>query len=616
MKILTPLILSITLLVICFNPAYGELLSTQTYDVKDGSLILYSFDFSPDGRNAYFVYGPEKGVRGYTILVHYTLDAPYDINNRTEQSRHNLNPNSFLDFLEYSYTAKVSDDGKFFYVFGFQEQDYKPQNIYKVTLETPFLLSNFTNPETINYNHLDRHHVLHADFADNGNLLYTGHYYSKTISLWSLNNPYEISFDNLVSTVELDVDPGLLPVQISHDGNYLINSNFIRGIQIYPLSNPFNINSIQSGTSITPEILTNPFISDFKFINNGLSIFIKQNFDSMLYRYNFDTSYNLIDIPIRNGTSTEEIIITNNNVPVNGTVAVIGNVINNVVEQSGGSGCSGDCTYPTIGLDKYHNRLVDNGFSYNDNVVNVIPFHTPYPLITTETHKINNLTIKAWDNTTIRLIQFGLGMPEIGKSTSDAEILIEAWFEPYTSNIQEIKITDPKDLLKHPLVALESKMVDCREGNDEQCLELTLNYVYDNIPKYNIVKVDVMDFARNVQSTTFNDGIDIVGTIFEDNPRTMMVVNPPSSHPEKHQVEISKVSNTNDLWIDKYGYHWIGDESKIQLVDDIPFVRHLDKGSNFGNQDRYNSNFEKILQYEKQRAEKTLEKFYGHQIDD
>ena len=610
MKILTPLILSITLLVICFNPVYAELLSTQTYDVQDGSLLLYSFDFSPDGINAYFVYGPQRNVNGGTILVHYILNQPYDINNRTEQSRYNLSPNSFLGFTEHSYTTKVSDDGRFFYVFGFNANS-SGQNIYKVTLETPFLLSSFTNLETINYDNLNRNHILHADFADNGNLLYTGHYYSQTISLWNLNNTYEISFDNLVSTVRLDVGSGLLPVQISHDGNYLINNDFSRGMQIYPLSNPFNINSIQNGTAVTPEILTAEFISDFEFINNGLSIFIKQNFDSMLYRYNFDTSYNLIDIPVRNGTSTEEIIITNSNVLVNGTVAVIGNVMNNVVERSGGSGCSGDCTYPTLGLDKKGFRIVEGGFSYNDNVVDAIPWHTPYPLITTETHKINEMIIKAWDNNTVRLIQMGLGIPEIGSLTDDAEILIEVWFEPYTSNIEELKIIDPHNLLKHPLVSVKSKMTDCRANNDEQCISIIVNYVYDKIPKYNIIKVDVMDFARNVQSTTFNDGIEIFGTVINDNPNTMMV-NPPFHHPSKYQIEILKVSNTNDLWIDQYGYHWIGDKSKIQLVDDVPFVRHVDKSSSFGNYDRYNSNFEKMIQYEEQHAQKILEELYGN----
>ena len=127
----------------------------------------------------------------------------------------------------------------------------------------------------------NRHHILHADFADNGNILYTSHYYTKTISQWQLSSPYEISFDNLVSTIQLDVNGGTLPMQISHDGRYLINGDQNRGIQIYPLSNPFNINSIQRGMVITPEILTVQFISDFEFINNGLSILIKQNNDPM-----------------------------------------------------------------------------------------------------------------------------------------------------------------------------------------------------------------------------------------------------------------------------------------------------------------------------------------------
>ena len=611
MKIL--LIIIPLLLIIYFSPVYGELQSTQDYDLKYGDLLLYSFDFSPDGYNAYFIYGPERNVSGDTVLVHYILDTPYDINNRTEQSRYNLFPNSFLGFPETSYTAKISDDGKFFYVFGFNNNSFG-QNIYKVELTTPFVLSSFTNLERINYDNLRRNHILHVDFADNGNLLYTGHYFSQTISLWNLSDPYEISFDNLVSTIRLDVILGLLPVQISHDGNYLINNDHIRGMQIYPLSNPFNINSIQTGSSITPELLTVDFISDFEFINNGLSLFIKQNFDSMLYRYNFDTPYSLTEIPLRVGTEIRtpaDPIIT-----VNGTVVIIDEVIIDevIIDEviNAGGGCSGDCTYPTMGLDKNGRRLVDNGFSYNGNKVNVIPFHTPYPLITTKTHEFNEMIIKAWDNLTVRLIQIGLGMPEIGSPSSDAEILIEVWFEPYTSNIEKLKIIDPHNLLKQPLFAVKSKMVDCRANNDEQCVSIIVNYVYNDIQKYNIVKIDVMDYSRNVKSSWINDGVGIFGTVINNNPDTMMV-SPQTHHPSKYPVKISKISNINDLWIDKYGYHWLGDESKITLVEDIQFVRYQDKTSNFGSLDRHTSNFEKVMNYEKQRAQKLFEELHGNQ---
>ena len=221
------------------------------------------------------------------------------------------------------------------------------------------------------------------------------------------------------------------------------------------------------------------------------------------------------------------------------------------------------------------------------------------------------MIITAWDNNAIRLIQIGLGTPEIGLPTNDAEILLEVWFKPYTAVIEKFKITDPHNLIKYPLFAVKSKMVDCRADNDEQCVSLTINYVYDDIPKYNILKIDVMDYSKNVQSFYINDGVVIFGTVFNNDPITMMA-SPPANHPDKYQVKLFKVSNTNDLWRDKYGYLWLGDESKIIFIDNIPLIRNQDKQSNFGSLDRNNSNFEKVMNYEKQRAQKIFEELYGH----
>ena len=593
--------------------SYGELTDTTTFTVERAAggdaYQLYNYEFSPDGRHAYLAYGPVPYQSGISIvLVQYELTTPYNVDSRGSEIASftfpEINsPSTFRHLVVNPYSFEISDDGKFLYVFSFPTTAYLngTELILKYELTTPFMIDTRNLVDVINYGSISNFTV-HVDFSPDGLSMYVPNFYDGTLSEYRLSNPFEISFDNLVTVI--DTRGQFYSIDMAHDGSTVtFERDHDNTLSVHTLSIPCSLSSIQSGIRVTPNSTSTDyraFIMDIEWINSGFSFFIKNTRSSELVLYTFDTPYNIEAIP-QSGTPTQvttPTIIFNN--PSLERSAFI-------TESNNGGGCSGDCTYPTMGLDKHQRRLVDGGFSYNDNVVNVIPFHTPYPLITTETHKINNLTIKAWDNTTIRLIQFGLGIPEIGKPTSDAEILIEAWFEPYTSNIQEIKIIDPKDLLKYPLVALKSKMVDCREGNDEQCLELTLNYVYDNIPKYNIIKIDVMDFARNVQSTTFNDGIDIVGTVFEDNPRTIMVVNPPSSHPEKHQVEISKVSNTNDLWIDKYGYHWVGDESKIELVEDIQFVRHQDKQSNFGNYDRYNSNFEKILQYEKQRAEITLQ---------
>ena len=98
MKIL--LLLIPLLFIIGFSPAYGELLSTQEYTVNDGALFLYSFDFSPDGRNAYFFYGPSSGSIAQTILVHYTLPTAFDIGVLEELNRHTI-PSTELSGWEY-----------------------------------------------------------------------------------------------------------------------------------------------------------------------------------------------------------------------------------------------------------------------------------------------------------------------------------------------------------------------------------------------------------------------------------------------------------------------------------------------------------------------------------
>jgi len=50
-------------------------------------------------------------------------------------------------------------------------------------------------------------------------------------------------------------------------------------------------------------------------------------------------------------------------------------------KKKSGSGCSGDCVEPTLGLNKNFKRVVDYGFSYNGNKVQVDKWYTEFPLI-------------------------------------------------------------------------------------------------------------------------------------------------------------------------------------------------------------------------------------------
>jgi len=50
--------------------------------------------------------------------------------------------------------------------------------------------------------------------------------------------------------------------------------------------------------------------------------------------------------------------------------------------RKNGSGCSGDCQAPTLGVNSEYNRMVTDGFTYNGKPTDVERFYTPYPLIT------------------------------------------------------------------------------------------------------------------------------------------------------------------------------------------------------------------------------------------
>jgi hypothetical protein len=284
------------------------------------------------------------------------------------------------------------------------------------------------------------------------------------------------------------------------------------------------------------------------------------------------------------------------------TVAAV--VVPTTEKKKGGGGCDGDCTPPTIGLDKNGVRLVDNGFSYNNNAVDAILFHTPFPLISAQIGNTNTVSIKAWENSGpqgITLTQIGLGVPEIGSPLNDAEVIVEIW----TSNteVEEIVITDPHNLIENSSVSAQTDIVNCRADSDAQCLDVTLNYMYREAPLYNVMSVEVMDMSRNVQSTTFNDGVEVLGDSMNPADTINVLPKAPQNYPQTSgTVLLTQIDRAEQMWVDPYGYLWQGDKSKMTLISEIPFVRFNDSESEFtGYSSRLNSNF---VMYKEEQIEK------------
>lgn len=184
-------------------------------------------------------------------------------------------------------------------------------------------------------------------------------------------------------------------------------------------------------------------------------------------------------------TDTSNLVITFiniNNVPVVATSTVEGSAGNNIGDGSGdeglstatatlsgdfglfvavstsnGSGCSGDCEEPTLGMDGKGARLVDNGFTYNGKSIDVERFFTPYPLVTVHTGVTNVAEFKIYDNMgpdNISHFELAFGLAK-GEIMSNSKAVIN-WDKSF-DGIEEISVNDPEHVLDNIAPCLKNK---------------------------------------------------------------------------------------------------------------------------------------------------------------
>jgi len=330
-------------------------------------------------------------------------------------------------------------------------------------------------------------------------------------------------------------------------------------------------------------------VRNIAFSANGLKMFVTGVDGDAVNEYTLGAVFDVSSIPSPNGSSN----------PFSG----------------------GFFTAPTIGLDRYGMRIIEDGFSYNGNAVDVVDFHTPFPLISAQTGQTNTLAVKISDNsssTGIRLVQFGLGIPELDSPINSAEVIIEVWFEYGGDNIEEVKIIDKNNLIDNSSVKISTKAVDCRAGATDQCTEVSMKHKYREAPIYNIIRVEIMDGQRNVQTSTFNDGVEVLGESM--NPADTMNIIPVTlqNYPQKRgMIELTNIDRSEKLWTDPYGYVWQGDESRMVLVSTIPIAQPDINSKSIwsGYNDRINSNFAMYKETQSDLALGMMEAYYRTSIN-
>jgi len=193
-------------------------------------------------------------------------------------------------------------------------------------------------------------------------------------------------------------------------------------------------------------------------------------------------------------------------------VDVIGQVVSNGQAFPGsGTKCSADCTPPTLGVTKTGKVLVENGFSYNGNPVNVNSFYTPYPLITVDVGRENVATFKVYEDRgpqSVSHFALAFGISH-GKIFSDSKAIIE-WDKSWNGQ-ETLNVIDPENSLDN--VKVNTFAGPCTNGDvfGKDCLIINVYHTFRQPLDFDIVGTYFWDAKRNAANNYFNDGVKVEG---------------------------------------------------------------------------------------------------------
>jgi len=214
--------------------------------------------------------------------------------------------------------------------------------------------------------------------------------------------------------------------------------------------------------------------------------------------------------------------------------------------SSGGGDCSGDCIPPTLGIHNL-NRIVSNGFSFNNNPVDVDLYYTAYPLITTNVGQENVVVLKIFENGGIQNIEhvglaFGLGQ---GQSFGESKATI--YLDRTFYGTEKTSLYDPENVFDNVKIITSSESCSI---SGPLCLVVTIHFMFREELEFNMVGTDVWDLKKNSWHNFYNHGIEIEGDSLNP-PKTVMV-----AFGEKDMrglYELTQLDKKTHIWIDEFG---------------------------------------------------------------
>jgi len=211
----------------------------------------------------------------------------------------------------------------------------------------------------------------------------------------------------------------------------------------------------------------------------------------------------------------------------------------------GGGGCTGDCIEPTLGVRNDGQRIVEEGFTYNGNSVDVERYFTPYPLVTVNVGKQNVAEFKIYDNggpDKISHFELAFGLAN-GESIGMSKAVIN-WDKTF-DGIETVTLDDPENVLDK--IDVTTSEGSCSDELHQKCLIVKVTHTFRAPLEFDILATNVWDEKRNAWQNYYNHGIEVVGES-QNQPKEYAGVNAGQIY---HLTETSKT-----MAIDEFGNTW------------------------------------------------------------
>ncbi|WP_299290074.1 hypothetical protein [Nitrosopumilus sp.] len=455
--------------------------------------------------------------------------------------------------------------------------------------------------------------------------------------IWSLTAPTQSQTCNIIVTLSDDVgDYGGLFDKRAAAASY---SLFSRVDQTTPIvGNTGVTNSDATGTSNTPSVTiastADQYATDImsSSSSSGVAPTIGPN-QSLQFSYftsgivnfltgastqsgNLDTSMSWTFTNTANWASSA-IVINSCDTSASCTVASGGS---DNSDNYGGH-CDQNCVSPTLGKFYTNRMVVENGFSYNENTVDVTSHSTLFPLVTTSVGEKNTLSLILYEDEgpqNIAHVGVAFGLKQ-GDIFNDSQIIIN-WDRNFDGS-EMVSVIDSENVLDNVEIIAEEK--DCTIINS-QCLYITFYHAFRTSLDSNIVSVDVWDFNRNGKQNYFDPGILVLDDPL-DLVETHNVVYKGKTYQLIEIAENKSVDANGDDWIlEDNAWKKITPETDSALVnyDKLYAIKYLDFDNSFNDASdaisyhRYSDHFSVHQIHQMFLAESIMEELCPKCLDD